>query len=258
MVSLAILRAVKLTPTLIARFALLPFREVKKPCLYCPGICLASCPTFLESGSMLLSPLGYSRHLELGRERCAKCWRCVQECPLQYPLPETFYSEAARVKLRIVKEGSPLLVSAKGLDEEYASRLASKLGAGLAVVEGLDQRYIEGKPLDKSSVKAVRKALESRVCFAVSPEAAHSLGAAFLPLALHSLGLKVEYEGPVHIPCLLRSRVPEILDALKTAGARITKVEKDSCLKVSPRPGVLYLCPRAQLLGLKNIYDLLL
>lgn len=257
MVSLTVLRAIKLTPVLVARFALLPFRKVRKPCLYCPGICLASCPTFVESGSMLLSPLGYSRSPGLGREKCAKCWRCVSECPLKHPLPETFSREAARVRVRLAKEGSPLLVAVRGLDEEYTSKLSSRLGAGLAVLDGLDERYTEGKPLDKASVKAARKALTGYEAYALSPEAAHALGIGFLPLSFASLGLRVEYEGTVHVPCLLRSLERDLLEALTAAGASVTSVDRDSCLKVRPKPGTLYLCPRARRLGLQSVYDFL-
>lgn len=255
LVSLTVLKAVKLTPTLVARFALLPLRKVKNPCLYCPGICIASCPTFLESGNMLLSPLGYSRHPELGREKCAKCWRCVHECPAKHQLPETYSREKVKLELRVVREGSTLLIAVEGLDESYASSLSSRLGAGWAIVRELDQRYTQGKTLDKTSVKAVARALVGREVYALSPEAAHGLGVKFLPTAFAALGLRVEYEGPVHIPCLLRNSEPEIVSALNAAGVRITQVDRDSCLKAKPRPDVLYLCPRAAKLGLKSIYD---
>jgi len=257
LVSLTVLKAVKLTPKLVARFALLPLRKVRNPCLYCPGICLASCPTFLDSGNMMLSPLGYSRHLELGKEKCAKCWRCVQECPARHQLPETYSREKARLELRVLREGSPLLVAVEGLDESYASSLSSRLGAGLAVVKALDQRYTEGRPLEGSSARAVVKALSGREAYSVSPEAAHALGLRFLPTAFTTLGLKVKYEGVVHIPCLLRSAEPEILNALRAAGAVITGVDRDSCLKAKPRLDALYLCPRAGKLGLKSVYDFL-
>ncbi|MEZ0345816.1 MAG: hypothetical protein ABWK01_04635 [Infirmifilum sp.] len=257
MVSLTVLRAIKLTPSLVARFALLPVRKVRNPCLYCPGICLASCPTFLESGSMLLSPLGYSRNPVLGLEKCAKCWRCVQECPLEFPLPETYTRSSTRVYMKTVKEGSPLLVAVEGLDVEYAEQLAEKLKAGVAVVSGLEARYIGGQRLEPKSAKKVSNFLAGRDAYALSPEASHALGIEFLPEVLPRLGFKVKYEGPVHIPCLLRRREQSILDSLASAGARITSVDRDSCLKVKPRGGVLYLCPRARFLGVKNLYDIL-
>lgn len=257
MVSLTVLKAVKVTPTLLARFALLPLKKVRNPCLYCPGICLASCPTFLESGNLALSPLGYSRSPALWRERCAKCWRCTLECPLGYALPEAF-GEPVRVEVEVVRRGALLLVSVEGLDTEYAERLCARLGAGLAVVKGLDARYTRGGPLDSRSAAKARKELERAArALALSPEASHALGLDFLPLHFPELGVRVDYEGVVHIPCLLRSAEARIVESLKAAGARVTGVDRDSCLKVKPKERVLYLCPRARQLGLPSIYDLI-
>ncbi len=257
MVSLTVLRAIKVTPTLIARFALLPFRKVRNPCLYCPGICLASCPTFLESGSLALSPLGYSRSPALWGEKCAKCWRCTFECPLGYALPEAF-GKPLRIEVEVVRGGAPLLVSVEELDLEYAEKLSERLGAGLAVVKGLDARYTRGGPLDRSSIDSAKKRLAAHArVFALSPEAAHALGLEFLPLHLSELGIKVDYEGVVHAPCLLRGVEERVIESLRAAGARITGVDRDSCLKVKPRGQTLYLCPRARRLGLLSIYDLI-
>lgn len=256
MVSLTVLKAVKVTPTLIARFALLPLRKVRSPCLYCPGVCLASCPTFLESGNLALSPLGYSRSPTLWEERCAKCWRCTFECPLGYALPEAF-GKPVKVEVELVRAGTPLLVSVGGLDTEYAEKLSERLGAGLAVVKGLDARYTRGGPLDRSSLeRAKRKLAASTRVYALSPEAAHALGLEFLPLHFPKLGLRVDYEGVVHVPCLLRSAEARIAESLRGAGARVTGVDRDSCLRVRPRERVLYLCPRARRLGLPSVYDL--
>ena len=256
MVSLTVLKAVKVTPTLIARFALLPLRKVRNPCLYCPGICLASCPTFLESGNLALSPLGYSRSPTLWEERCAKCWRCTLDCPIGYALPEAF-GKPVKVEVELMEAGTPLLVSVEGLDTVYAEKLSERLGTGLAVVKGLDARYTRGGPLDRSSLERAKRelAVSARV-YALSPEAAHALGLEFLPLHLSELELGVDYEGVVHIPCLLRSAEARIAESLRVAGARITGVDRDSCLKVRPRERVLYLCPRARQLGLPSVYDL--
>ena len=257
MVSLTVLKAVKVTPTLLARFALLPFRKIQNPCLYCPGICLASCPTFLESGNLALSPLGYSRNPALWEEKCAKCWRCTLECPLGYALPEAF-GKPVKVEVELVKRGTPLLVSVEGLDMEYAEKLSTRLGAGLAEVKGLDARYTRGGPLDENSFKKVKEKLAASArALALSPEAAHALGLEFLPLHFPELGIKIDYEGAVHVPCLLRSIEAEIIESLRKAGAKITGVDKDSCLKAKPREQILYLCPRARQLGLPSIYDLI-
>jgi len=257
LVSLTVLKAVKVTPALIARFALLPFRRVQNPCLYCPGICLASCPTFLESGNLALSPLGYSRSPALWEEKCAKCWRCTLECPLGYKLPEAF-GRPLKIEVEVVRGGVPLLVSVEGLDTEYAEKLSERLGAGLAVVRGLDTRYTRGGPLDRRSLERVRKRLAvfAKV-LALSPEAAHALGLEFLPLHLSELGVEIDHEGVVHIPCLLRGLEARIIDSLRKAGARITGADRDSCLKVKPREQVLYLCPRARQLKLLSVYDLI-
>jgi glycolate oxidase iron-sulfur subunit len=257
LVSLTVLKAVKVTPTLLARFALLPLKKVQNPCLYCPGICLANCPTFLESGNLALSPLGYSRSPTLWEEKCAKCWRCTLECPLGYALPEAF-GKPVRVEVEVVRRGAPLLVSVGGLDTEYSEKLSTRLGAGLAVVKGLDVRYTRGGSLDSRSVRKARKELgRAARALALSPEASHALGLEFLPLHLPELGIRVDYEGVVHIPCLLRSMEARIIESLRVSGARITGVDRDSCLKVKPREWVLYLCPRARQLGLPSIYDLI-
>jgi len=257
LVSLTALKAVKVTPALIARFALLPLRKVQNPCLYCPGICLASCPTFLENGNLALSPLGYSRSLSLWEEKCVKCWRCTLECPLGYKLPEAF-GRPLKIEVEVVRGGVPLLVSVEGLDTEYAEKLSERLGAGLAVVRGLDARYTRGGPLDRCSLKRVRKRLAAFAkALALSPEAAHALELEFLPLHLSELGIKIDYEGVVHVPCLLRGLEAKIIDSLRKSGARITGTDRDSCLKVKPKECVLYLCPRARQLGLLSVYDLI-
>jgi len=245
--AIGMIRAIKLTPSLLLRF----FRrkEVRVPCIYCPGICIASCPTFLESGNMMLSPLGYSRHPEIGRRECLKCWRCVSECPLNYELPETF-SDGIEVGLELVREGTPMLLSVEGLDEGYASRLAEELEAGFCIVKGLLRRYDDGCRIENLS--EIRRRLKGIKVLSLSPEASHSLGIPFLLEAAHELPLKLEYEGPVHIPCLLSDRSESIVHNLELIGAKINGVIKDSCLKQSI-PDALILCPRAP----KNIYDLL-
>jgi len=247
--AIRMIRAIKVTPSLLLKFA--RRKEVRVPCIYCPGICITSCPTFLESGNMMLSPLGYSRYPEIGRRECLKCWRCVSECPLNYELPETF-SDGIEVELKLVREGAPMLLSVEGLDEGYASRLAEELNAGLFIATGLLRKYDDGCRI--KNLSEIKRRLKGVKVLSLSPEASHSLKVPFILEAAHELPLKLEYEGPVHIPCLLLDKSERILDGLKIIGAKISGVIKDSCLKRSV-PDALILCPRAST-G-KHLYDLL-
>lgn len=256
MVSLAVLRAIKVTPGLVARFALLPLRRVKNPCIYCPGICLASCPTFTSSGNLALSPLGYSRDRRLAAEKCAKCWRCVEDCPLGFPLPETYSEEAVKLELAVESKAKPILVAVEGLDVEESRRLSGKLGLGLAVVSGLLKRYTLGAPIDGKSLERVLRELEPLDPIAVSPEAAHALGIPFL-LERPELLPRVSYTGKVHVPCLLRRRKRELLSSLEKLGVDVVGVDEESCAKVSASGDVLYLCPLAREKGARTIHDLL-
>ncbi|QOJ78725.1 hypothetical protein IG193_08245 [Infirmifilum lucidum] len=258
MVSLATLKAVRLTPTLVVRFMLLPLHRVRNPCLYCPGICLTACPTFLASGNLAMSPLGYSRNINLGREKCVKCWRCVRECPLGYPLPETFHDTPIKLTLSIAKEGKPTLVVSEGLEESIGTKLAEKYGLGLAVVRGITERYTEGRRVEISSLRKVLKTLRHRDPVAMSPEVAHSLGIPFL-LEMPELLKPVSFTGRVHVPCLILDKGERVLRSLEKVNINVTEVVVDKCIKVSSvEPDTLYLCPRATLHNAKTIFDLML
>ncbi|ABL78768.1 hypothetical protein [Thermofilum pendens] len=257
MVSLKALRAVKVTPGLAARLALLPFRRVKNPCIYCPGICLASCPTYTATGNVLLSPLGYSRFKEVAAKNCLKCWRCSFECPLGFQLPETYSPEPAKPRLHSLKPGETVLVADLELDAPYAEKLAEALGTGLALVSGVAARYSEGRPLDAGATKKLVKRLGgAEALVAASPEVSHALGVDFFALHLAELGVKISYEGPVHVPCLLKPVEEKLLKALEEAGVKATEVDDESCIKQGVKKGYLYLCPRAAALGATTIYDL--
>lgn len=256
MVSLAAAKAIKLTPSLLVRLLLIPFNKVENPCLYCPGICLASCPTFLRSGSLLLSPLGYARHPEVGRRECLKCWRCVLDCPLNFELPSSFSCET-EIEFEILREGDPMLVSVEGLDERYGARISDELGAGLCVLRGLLRRYDEGCKLNGKSMRKVRSKLRKfKKVISLSPEVSHALGIPFIIEEAPSLGLRVEYSGPVHIPCLLIDGAQSIIDGLASIGVKPTEVLLNSCIKLE-RLNALTLCPRASSLGLLCLHDLL-
>lgn len=256
-VSLATLKAIKLTPTLAARFVLLPLHRVKNPCLYCPGICLSACPTFLATGNFAMSPLGYSRNMNLGREKCVKCWRCVRECPLSYPLPETFRATPVKLTVSIAEKGKPTLVVSGDLEESLGAKLAGKYGLGLAVVRGITERYTEGRPIETSSIKKVLNVLRHSDPVAISPEVAHSLK---IPLLLERPEIlkPVIFTGRVHIPCLVLDRRETLLISLEKLGINAIEVIVDKCIRVSVEPDVLYLCPRAALYGARTIFDLLL
>ncbi len=252
--SLKALRAVKVTPSLMARFISIPFRRVKNPCIYCPGICLASCPTFLRSGNMALSPLGYSRNPDLGRRECLKCWRCVSECPLGYELPSKFSGEV-ELELEVVRRGSPMLLSVEGLDLAYGIEIAERLKAGLCVVKGLLRRYDEGCEMSGLS-KVKREIKRLGEVISLSPEASHSLKIPFFLEKAYELPVRLNYRGPVHVPCLLLGRSEEVIRGLISIGTSPTEVLKDSCIKLES-PKALILCPRASSLSLTCFYDLM-
>lgn len=255
MVGLRAIKAIKLTPSLLVRLLLIPLRKVEVPCLYCPGICIASCPTFLRSGNMALSPLGYSRNPDLGRERCLKCWRCALECPLGYELPERF-SGQVDLELEVIREGSPMLLSVEGLDLEYGVEISLRMNAGLCVVRGLLRRYDEGCSISRRSLLRVKRKIKGlgRV-ISLSPEASHSLGIPFFLEEAHDLPVRLDYRGPVHMPCLLMGREEAVLRGLTSIGADPTEI-LNVCMK-QDTPNALTLCPRASSLGLPCIYDLL-
>ncbi|MEM2729569.1 MAG: hypothetical protein QXL56_04110 [Candidatus Korarchaeum sp.] len=256
MVSLKLVKAVKVTPSLLARFMLVPFREAGKPCLYCPGICIASCPTFMRSGNMALSPLGYSRIPDLGRKECLKCWRCVSECPLGYELPEKF-SEEVELKLEVLRKGSPMLLSVEGLDVDYGTTMAERLGTGLCVVKGLLRRYDDGCGISRRSLSRVRREMRKLdKLISLSPEASHSLKVPFFLEEVQDLPVRLNYRGPVHIPCLLMDRSEEVVKGLISIGVSPTEMLKDPCVKLDA-PKALTLCPRASSLGSLCFYDLM-
>lgn len=257
LVSLTMLRAVKITPKLVVRFAFLPFRKVRNPCLYCPGICIASCPTYLSSGNILLSPIGYARFHDIAREKCLKCWRCVQECPLGYNLPET-YSKPVKISLRIVRPGRLILVADEEIDLQLAEHLSESLGTGLAVVKGVAERYNNGSPIEYKTLKKAKRVLSgAELAVACSPEVSHALGINFLGIHLKDLGIKLNYEGPIHIPCLLKSQREKLLKSLEDAGVRPTFVDEEECIKLSIKENYLYLCPIAKKHGVRTIFDLI-
>lgn len=256
MVSLKLVRVVKVTPSLIARFLMIPFREVVNPCLYCPGICIASCPTFVRSGNMALSPLGYSRSSDLGRKECLKCWRCTSECPLGYELPAKFSGEV-ELELEVLREGSPMLISVEELDLAYGTTIAEKLDTGLCVVKGLLRRYDDGCEISGRSLSKVRREMRRfGKVIALSPEASHSLKIPFFLEEVQNLPVRLNYMGPVHIPCLLIGRSDEVMRGLTSIGVSPTEVLRDSCIKLDA-PKALTLCPRASSLGLACFYDLI-
>lgn len=256
MVSLTVLKAVKVTPGLLVRFALLPTRKVKNPCIYCPGICIASCPTYVSTGNMALSPIGYSRDRELAVKACLKCWRCTLECPVHFPLPETLNETPVKPVLEIRRTGKPLLVAARGLDEELGLRLATRLNLGLAVVSGIEDRYTLGRPLDKKALRRIVKQLASADPVALSPETSHALEIPFI-LERTDLLPHIKYAGKVHIPCLLTQKKEKIKESLEKLGVKITEIDDESCIKSSCSRDVLYLCPRALSKGATTIFDLL-
>lgn len=248
------LKAVKITPRLILYFIQLPFKKIEAPCRYCPGICLSACPTFIDTGNLNLSPLGYSRDEELGKNKCLKCWRCVSECPLNYPLPETL-GEEVKLEVEVLKRGKITLLSAEGLDDKYSYELSDLLGAGLISVSGLTERYNEGRPVNPESLKKVSRILEKiGNVYAISPESSHTLSIPLLIEKLNEFPVRLNYTSPVHIPCLLLDRAEEIIQALNTIGIKPTEIIRDQCLK-QKKPEGLVLCPRASLEGLKTIYD---
>ncbi|MGB9631046.1 MAG: hypothetical protein ACP5KE_04340 [Candidatus Methanodesulfokora sp.] len=256
MVGLKAVKAIKFTPSLLLKFLLIPARKVRNPCLYCPGICIASCPTFLRSGNLILSPLGYSRNPDLGRVSCLKCWRCVLDCPLNYELPGTF-SEEIELRLEILREGSPMFVCVRGLDEQYGSMMAERLGSGLCILEGLLKRYDEGCRLNEGSLKRVKDKLKRfDKVISLSPEASHALDIPFFLEEASKFPVRIEYRGPIHIPCLLIDRAQNILNGLISIGANPTEVLRDSCIKLD-KVEALALCPRASSKGLTCFYDIM-
>lgn len=253
--SIKAVKAIKFTPSLLFRFLLIPARKVRNPCLYCPGICIASCPTFLRSGNLILSPLGYSRNPDIGKERCLKCWRCVSDCPLSYKLPDTF-SEEVELKMEVLREGSLMLVCVRGLDEQYGLRMANELRSGLCVIDGLLRRYDEGCKLNERSLEKIKNKLKKfDEVISLSPEASHALDIPFFPEKAHKFPVYIDYSGPIHIPCLLIDRAQDILKGLISIGARPTDVLRDSCIKLD-RVEALILCPRASSMSLTCFYDL--
>jgi len=253
-VKLKTLSSVKITPKLLLNFIQLPFKKVEKPCVYCPGICISVCPTFINTGNLSLSPLGYSRYEDIGRNNCLKCWRCVSECPLKYPLPESYASEV-ELDLEVLKKGEAVLLSARNLDDKYSYGLSELLGMGLISVNGLVERYDEGRPVNPSSLKRILKTLKNyRKVYTVSPESHHTLSAPLLIENLAGFSVRLNYNGPIHIPCLLLNREEKITQALISIGVRPTKIIRDKCLKMEEPEG-LSLCPRASMRNVETIFD---
>jgi glycolate oxidase iron-sulfur subunit len=253
-VKLKTLGTVKITPKLLLNFIQLPFKKVEKPCIYCPGICISACPTFINTGNLSLSPLGYSRYEDLGRNNCLKCWRCVSECPLSYPLPESYASEV-KLDLEVLKKGEIVLLSARKLDDKYSFGLSELLGTGLISINGLVERYDEGRPVNPSSLKRILRALKNyRKVYTISPEPHHTLSVPLLIENLAGFSIRLNYNGPIHVPCLLLNREEKIIQSLISIGVRPTKIIRDQCLKMEEPEG-LSLCPRASMRNVKTIFD---
>ncbi|MCC6004109.1 MAG: hypothetical protein LM590_07190 [Thermofilum sp.] len=258
MASITTLKAIKLTPSLVARFLALPLHKVKNPCIYCPGICLASCPTFVTTGNMTLSPLGYARFPNLAREKCLKCWLCVNECPIKFPLPDTLSMDPIMLEEVNYRPGRIVLVADQEIDADIATKLSNKIGTGLLVVKGIQRRYIRGGPIDEKSMRKIKRKLKrAELALAVSPETAHALNIDSLILRLPALGVKASYAGPVHIPCLLRKNKSQLLTAIKDLGITPTSINEE-CIKISVKKDTLYICPEARKMGGTLLYDLLL
>lgn len=203
-----------------------------------------------------MSPLGYSRDKQLAVEKCLKCWRCSFDCPLNFPLPETFEEKPVKLTLEFKKMGRPMLVSLEGLDEELGTKLAEKYLWGLAVVRGIDERYSVGKPVDKSSLKNILRQLKPFDPIGLSPESAHGLGIRFL-LEKPEVLPRITYTGKIHIPCLLTQKSKEIIHSLQKLGVTITGVDVESCIKTGCKDDTLYLCPRAKYYGGTTLFELL-
>jgi len=160
------------------------------------------------------------------------------------------------LELEVIREGSPMLLSVEGLDLEYGVGISLRMNAGLCVVRGLLRRYDEGCSISRRSLLRIKRKIKGlgRV-ISLSPEASHSLGIPFFLEEAHDLPVKLDYRGPVHMPCLLMGREEAVLRGLTSIGADPTEI-LNVCMK-QDTPNALTLCPRASSLGLPCIYDLL-
>jgi len=167
------------------------------------------------------------------------------------------FSGQVDLELEIVKEGHPMLLSVEGLDLAYGAEMSEKLNAGLCVVKGLLKRYDDGCEISRKSLLRVKRRINGLgKVISLSPEASHSLDIPFFLEEVSNFPVRLNYRGPIHIPCLLMEREDTVLRGLISIGASPAEVLRDICMKIDV-PQALALCPRASSLGIPCFYDLL-
>ncbi len=224
------------------------------PCRYCPGNCITSCPTFIETRNLLLSPLGYVKSRDAAVNYCLKCWRCAFSCPIEYPIPifidEQSYGRKRVVSsIEIVIEGEAYLVGEPEYKEDMI-RLSKKMELG---VKTIDLKYLP------SSIDELE---ESKAMLGYTPEAAFILGIPHFSELLYNWVRDKERAIALHIPCLLIPRKERILSSLKKSGLIIENVISNVCVRTVSKKyelnQVYSLCPRAIKFGALKIESLLL
>ena len=215
------------------------FKESKLiPCIYCPGICLTACPTFLSSKNLLLSPFGYVR-LKEAIPNCLQCWRCTFNCPVEYPLPLLIeeYKEKGKItpiSYKVISEGEKYLVGDVSYIKQMAS-LARILNIGVISVNEMYSLVKEETvlPFNKDNL------------IAFSPEAAFLLNISHYSEVLSSYLKDLNFSIKLHIPCLLLPRVNTIIKSLSESGINIIDIDYKTCIKLDYKKSEYYsLCPK--------------
>ena len=226
------------------------------PCLYCPGNCITSCPTFIETRNTLYSPLGYTKSLDTAVNNCLKCWRCTFSCPVEYPLSILVEKAAGtciekRFGFVTIREGEKYLVG----ELEYVDRMkmfSEKVGLGIVALDYASS--LENRDISVS--------MEKKEMIGYSPEASFLLGVPHYSEVISEFTGNLDITIRLHLPCLLLPREDEILSSLEKTGITIEEVVKDVCIRLGDTGNTLKdlytLCPKALEAEAKLLDDLLL
>lgn len=210
------------------------------PCIYCPGNCITECPTFLSTRNLLFSPVGYVRSKEIA-DKCLQCWRCVFNCPIEYPLPiliDTYkQKENYFFSYKILSENEKYLIGESPYKKQMID-LAHILDIG--VISLIENNDFSGE----ENIFSFNK--DRLIAF--SPETAFLLGIPHYSEVLNNYLKDLNLSIKLHIPCLLLPRKDRIINSLNESGISIVDIDYKTCIKQVHKDIVSYysLCPKIQ------------
>ncbi len=222
--------------------------KVASTCALCPGVCTPSCPVHRVLRGKETSPQGIGRtaflwlkgwlSTPLSVYECSMCWRCVEACPVENPLPALV--AWARKRLEEVPG------TREALERETVEAgggvvlVLSKPGAALAErVLGVEPRpaYNTLKLLLSGAVREVLDTLAElgRVIYTDAPclaRQAEKLGVdvEFILLSFKAPSTPLRHGSySLHIPCWARGDALFVENASRIYGSAPERVLRDTC-----------------------------